>query len=260
MQEAGGPAADWKEAANYAPLLQAERSVFAWEWLRRRPDYRDAARRCLSAGPEPPVSATLHLDPAKWGLHRFEPPELQAPAARPVWRAEVHPYVLRARTGRCGAAGDCFDLASLRHFTTIVPGDAAEHLLFSDGIRTVRLDILEGPIREGAVELHYCITGFKRAERSLATLRRLLALCQRRSLSGPLYPPAPRPNRLVLLLRAHDALAAGATQRQMAEVLLSGRAAGERWRVNAPSLRSQVQRLSRSARLMASGGFWQLLK
>jgi hypothetical protein len=119
---------------------------------------------------------------------------------------------------------------------------------------------VEGTISTGSAELHYCIGGLKAAEGALMTLRRLLALRERGSFSDPLFRTAARANRLVLLLRASDALAAGATQREMAEVLLSGRAAGERWRVNDPSLRSQVQRLSRSARLMASGGFWRLLQ
>ena len=64
----------------------------------------------------------------------------------------------------------------------------------------------------------------------------------------------------MLLLRAHDALAAGADQRDIAEALLSREAAQPKWRVGAPSLRSRAQRLVRGARLMAAGGYRELLK
>jgi hypothetical protein len=37
--EAKGPSGfDWRDAAAYAPLLEADRSLFAWEWLRRDSD------------------------------------------------------------------------------------------------------------------------------------------------------------------------------------------------------------------------------
>lgn len=61
------------------------------------------------------------------------------------------------------------------------------------------------------------------------------------------------------MLRAHDALAAGASQREIAAVLLDEEALAPRWRVEAPSLRSKVQRLVRSARAMADGGYRLIL-
>jgi hypothetical protein len=62
-----------------------------------------------------------------------------------------------------------------------------------------------------------------------------------------------------MLLRTWDGLAAGADQRQLAEVLLSRSAGGPRWRAREPSVRSQVQRLVRSARAFAAGGYRVLL-
>jgi hypothetical protein len=65
---------------------------------------------------------------------------------------------------------------------------------------------------------------------------------------------------MILLLRAFDALAAGASQRDIAQILLSASAGLPSWRVMSPSLRSQAQRLTRSARTMAAGSFWALLR
>ncbi len=35
--------ADWQDGAHYAPLLEVDRAGWAWEWLRRNPDYAGEA-------------------------------------------------------------------------------------------------------------------------------------------------------------------------------------------------------------------------
>ena len=57
------------------------------------------------------------------------------------------------------------------------------------------------------------------------------------------------------MLRASDALAAGATQREIAATLLSRSAAEPLWRSRESSIRSQAQRLVRAARNMGAGGY-----
>lgn len=32
---------EWQDASTYFPLLQMDRSLLMWEWLRRDPDYRE---------------------------------------------------------------------------------------------------------------------------------------------------------------------------------------------------------------------------
>ncbi|MDT9599867.1 DNA -binding domain-containing protein [Sphingosinicella rhizophila] len=250
-------AADWREAAAYAPLLAADRSILAWEWLRRDPGYRAAADRAL--GQETQAAQDSRTDAGEWGLHAFEPAEIAAPAARPVWRSGFHPYVLEADALPTGDARNAFELARVAGMSTIVVESGQEHLLVSDGLRAVRLDLLSGSVRRGPVRLHYRLAGLASAERPLLTLRRLLALWRAGRFSAQLHPVEARAARFVLMLRAHDALAAGATQREIAAVLLSGEAGEARWRVRAPTVRSQVQRLVRSARFMAAGGYLALL-
>ena len=76
--------------------------------------------------------------------------------------------------------------------------DGREHLLMSDGLRTVRLDVLAGTLSSGPTELHYRLAGLGSAERPLLTLRRFLALWHtagfcRRSPRGPLDADASCP-------------------------------------------------------------------
>jgi hypothetical protein len=100
------PDVDWRDAAAYAPLLRADRSLLAWEWLRRDDRYVEAAMAALSDGPPPACSGA-----ARFGLAAFEAPDRAVPHARPVWSSQAHPYVLSVEPARpCGAA-DAFDLA-----------------------------------------------------------------------------------------------------------------------------------------------------
>ena len=244
---------DWRDAAAYAPVLAADRSILAWEWLRRDPDYVAAADRADHRQWAPEAE--------RWGLVAFEAPDLSAPRARPVWSAAAHSGVLGVLASGPGEACDCFELERFEALSTIVPVRAGrEHLLISDGLRIIRLDVLAGTLTEGATQLSFLLGGLASAERPLLTLRRLLALARSGGFSPSLHPRVPRARRWVLMLRANDALEAGADQRQIAEVLLSTGARETRWRSRVPSLRSQVQRLVRSARAMAAGSWRDLLR
>lgn len=251
---------DWRDEAAYAPLLQADRSVLAWEWLRRDPAYIAAAASALERRPAG-GPADRRCGPGHWGLHVFEPPCRPAPNARPIWRAEVHPFVLGVRAERACAEGDTLDLARLAVESEVVtsPGNR-EHLLISDGLRCIRIDVVSGSVTGGPVRLHYLLAGFASSERPLLTLRRLIALRRTGRMASALRQAEAKARRSILMLRAHDAMARGAVQREIAAVLLGTEAAEPRWRVGAPTLRSRVQRLVRNARAMAAGGYLSLLR
>jgi hypothetical protein len=140
---------------------------------------------------------------------------------------------------------------------TLVRDRDAEHLLLSDGPASLRLDIAAGSLLDGPVRLAYHLAGFAALDGPLVTLHALVRL--RRSGRLPRPRARSRNRRLVLLLRAFDALEAGASQREIAAVLLSAEAVQMRWRTEAPSLRLQAQRLARGARTMARGGYRLLL-
>jgi hypothetical protein len=246
---------DWRDAAAYAPLLGADRSLFAWEWLRRDPRYIEAAAGAVSTNGRRSASAA-----AGFGLVEFEPPHLTVPDARPLWISRVHPYVLPVMRGRASGPRDRFDLERFRTIAKVAASEEGGHLLLSDGLHTLRLDGPPGTFRGPPVCLRYLLEGLQAAESPLLTLRRFLVLCRRGRFSRALHPHEPRARRWILMLRAYDALAAGARQREIAEALL-GRSTGEPlWRSREPSLRSQVQRLVRSARTLAGGDYRMLLR
>lgn len=193
-------------------------------------------------------------------MHAFETPDATVPGARPVWRSKVHPFVLGVEAGPPDG-DEPFDLQRFRPISTLVRAvDDRQHLLLSDGFRAIRIDVLAGTIADAPAELRYRLAGLVSAERSLLTLRRFLALWRNGCFSCSLHPDETRARRWVLMLRVHDALAAGAAQREIAATMLSTEAGEPRWRTHSPSIRAQVQRLVRGARGMASGGYLELLR
>lgn len=251
--------AGWRDHARYAALSCAEPAAIAWEWLRRDPGYRAAAagaRRTDASGLRPFAGAS---ETAWWGLHAFADPDLPATAARPVWRRGPFARVLLAVADNVGPREEQFDLGRFASLATVVLGPGGcEHVLLSDGPATLRLDLASGSLLAGPVRLSYRLAGMAALRGPLATLRGLMTLCELGRLPSP--PARNRNRRLILLLRAHDALLAGANQREIAEVLLSPDAARPRWRAEVPSVRLQAQRLVAGARMMASGGYRELLR
>ncbi|HJP68936.1 MAG TPA: DUF2285 domain-containing protein [Sphingomicrobium sp.] len=248
---------DWRDAAAYESLFGADRSLIAWEWLRRDPIYRAAA---IEEGRTNPVVRTFAVHAEQFGLVAFEPPELAVPMARPLWHSSVHPFVLAAARGERGSDADIFDLQDFKHLARLLVLGSSEHLLFSDGSRAVRLDGPAGTFSRGPAKLVYSIHGVRSADTSIVALRRFLALARTTSFARSLHRRETRARRWVLMLRAADALAVNANQREIAQVLFNRSAGQRQWRSHDPSLRSQAQRLVRAARRFAAGEYRILLR
>lgn len=242
---------DWRDPRAYAPLLKADRSLVAWEWLRRDPLYAAADAGAHRAGGASSAR--------RFGLVRFEPCERRVPDARPLWTSSACPYVLNVVSAGDAGPQDAVDVDRFAGLVTIARDEAGEHLLLSDGLRMLRIDSPAGTFGRGPKRLCYRLDGIASAQRPLLTLRRFLALCSTGSFARSLHCSEPRARRWVLALRTHDALAAGASQRDIAHALLSPTAGEPRWRSRESSIRSQAQRLVRSARDLAAGGFRRLL-
>lgn len=239
---------DWRDAGAYAQLFKAERSAFAWEWLRRDTEYRRAALRLAKSG-----------SAREWHLLRYEDPRRATPLARPIWAAPAYSLVLRARACAGAQPGDMFDLSQMPELATILSSPGIAHVLLSDGFRSLRLDIAGQHCVNSPLRLGFDLAGLRSLEPALLLLRRFRALALTGRFSSVLHPPVQRAMRLVLLLRTFDAMEAGASQFEIADELLSKNFYPERWRVHSPSLRSRAQRLVRTARNLGRGAFWQLL-
>jgi len=240
----GGPdfaAPDWGDLSAYTYLMAGDRSAFAWEWLRRSPEYQIAA-------------VTPSSSPAQFGLCRFEDPKLSAMEGYPIWRSESDPSVLSTVAHPvCG--GEAFDITVLQRWTVVQIDAQGEHWRIGHDLRSIRLDIIQGTLREGPVQLEYRIGGLADAIPAVLTLQRFIALACTRRWPAKLFPREVRATRWIATLRAHDAVMAGASQREIAARLFGDAVIGPHWRTTAPSYRLRVQRLVAGARAMANGGW-----
>jgi hypothetical protein len=199
--------------------------------------------------------------PTNGGFTFAEHPELEAPDARIIWRADFDPGALHALSVPIDPGHpDAIHAAALAPWLTVVSDTAGEHAVLSDGWRHIRIDIEGESLVEGRpVMLRYVLHGVASAEPKILPLRRLLDLCRHRRFSVSLYPPDRRIDRWILALRVHDAMMAGASQSDIARVLFDdnpGLAAAAR---RSDSLRSRVRRLAGEARRLAAGGYRALM-
>lgn len=200
---------------------------------------------------------------ARGGCTFAEDPARSAPEARIIWHADLDPAtlsVIAIPTDR--ADPDGLDLERVAAWLTVVtdPG-GFDHAVLSDGRHHIRLDVAQGRLAgETLVHLHYRLHGLRSAEAGILPLRRLLHFQHHRRFARSLYPRDPWIERGIQLLRVHDALADGATQREIGAVLFGKVRVAEDWNDRSDSLRSRVRRLVREAKTLAQGGYRDLMR
>lgn len=134
-----------------------------------------------------------------------------------------------------------------------------EQLLLRQAGRSIRLNVRSGTFDQGPVRLRYALEGFARLDPQLLTLRRLAGLWRMGRMPAELFPPERRAARWIELLRAHDALTQGASQREIAATLFGSQIVHRDWRGTSDYLRLRVQRLAATARKLVDGGYRELL-
>lgn len=155
---------------------------------------------------------------------------------------------------------DALDLRRLGARSVVLAGDASgEQLLLRDGVCNIRLQICSGTLLDGQVRLRYLLEGMAELDHKLLTLRRLVMLRRLGRFPAGLFPPDQRATRWILLLRVLDALATGASQREIAAGLFGGALVTEDWRTRSDYLRFRVQRLVRTGSDLVDGGYLTLL-
>jgi hypothetical protein len=113
---------------------------------------------------------------------------------------------------------------------------------------------------ERVVYLHYDLAGVASAQDKLLPLARLLHLCQHGAFARSLFPADPRMERRLLILRIYDAVADGASHRDIASALFGQARINQNRRESSDALRSRVRRLIREARRLGRGGYRSLMR
>lgn len=155
---------------------------------------------------------------------------------------------------------DAFNLLSVPHAVTVLRSIDGEHVLITDGPRSIRLDVVAGSMLCGPVRLGYRLSGFDGVEAKVMTLRRLLALWRLGRLPLSLFPPERKARRWAMVLQAYDGMQAGASQREIAIALFGEKRVRQDWDGPSDYLRLRVQRLVRNGKNMIGGGYRVLLR
>lgn len=160
------------------------------------------------------------------------------------------------------ASGSVFDLdvALLGCEMTIAPGaDGGNHVVLHDGASHLRLDVRAGFALDGAVRIHIVLDRLDRADCTWAALDRLRETIATGRLARRPLLQGERCLRAVTALRCWDARQTGASQRDMAALMVGPARARSEWNMSSDYLRSRVRRALRFAEEMVEGGWQRLL-
>jgi hypothetical protein len=247
-------AAHWHPAAAYLYVLHLDGPALAWEYLRRNPNYRLDWRHHHIDGRQPNDARA-----SRWRLRLLEDPGCDARDAQPDWIPDPDKLVVVRRDD------DPPEQAAPFRFWRL-PG---RKRLVHDGTRLVltcqlvghvlRLS-LSATLEEGVAHAYAVRAGHRLGERWRAIETELAMLHAATAHRAALATG--RPGRTSLLhmrtLQALDGALAGASQREVAEVLFGLPIVAERWHGDA-DLRAQVRRLIRRGRTLMAGGYDRLL-
>ncbi len=237
---------DWHDVRDYDYLRYLGREAFAWEWLRRNHAYQISWETFCARE----TSNDLLPTPSSYGLVSFVDPSTPANIARPVWRADVDDSVLIAEVLDVDAPPlEGLDLLAVASLVTLeVDTNEDQHLLLSDGAASIRVDVVRGTLLGGRALLRYKLWGGQRLHTPVLSLRRLIAFLVTGRFAISLFPPERLASRWIFELRVSDALAAGASHREIANLLLGSIVAGRNWRDDGGSIRSRVRRAVSTAK------------
>ncbi|HBV8384434.1 TPA: DUF2285 domain-containing protein [Citrobacter freundii] len=244
----------WHPTAAYLYVLHLDGPALAWEYLRRHPDYRldwrhrrrpDAARR--------------------WGLRLLEDPALDARDAHPDWCPDPAASVQLHPDLDMPDGGLRFDLWALPGHKQLSHDGRRLRLAVDLPGRQVRLALAPG-LADGMA----CAYGARAAASSEAEAARARhrALALGVALLDGRSPPAfiqagerPAPMALQELhsLQALDGTLAGASLREVAEVLFGTDAISAGWHADG-GLRARTRRLVQRGDALMRGGYRHLLQ
>lgn len=260
----GARANEWHPAAAYLYALTLDGPALAWEYLRRNPQYRaDYDRHACGSADE-----AAHAAP--WGLRMLEDPARDARYAQPAWLPD--PDALPQLHPDAAAVPDApvFALWGIPGRRQLVHDGQRLQLTAYRPEGTLRV-ALSPSLEHGMAYAHGLAAGARLRERwraAAATMERFDAYYGRdaarpSSLAHPHGHAHGRPDRIALLhmrsLQTLDGLAAGATQREIAQALFGAAVVAERWH-DLGEMRAQVRRLARRGQALVDGGYRRLLQ
>lgn len=264
----GGP--NWMRDGDYEYTESLARREWAWEFLRRNPDFRTAWKSAqieygissYSGQTTTLVCALERPSLGIWGCLYCSDPQCDAREAKVFWLPTLSPGVLRLTALPLSAKIDATpfllrDIGCPSMLLELPSGP--QHLLFAERGRTLQLVVVGADVMS---PVRLLFDGAPEREGAAAQLRALRCFNDLR-LAGRLYPSRIQREPLSLyrriVLRVLDAEAAGASQREMAKYLFSDAYTDETWLSPERPLREKVRRALRRGHALMRRGYRHLL-
>lgn len=255
----------------YEYTARLSKSRWAWEFLRRNPDFREAASRHSpdEVSYRRACRSIMILRPrcdqaeaSRWGLAFFPDPNLDGFEADVFWSEAIYPRAItvNVRPREIGEVDDIFErttsVCQVRHLTDrmgreqiLIKGDGCVVQVRCTGLSLMSLQ----PVR-----MHLDFGGFADADKKLKIFERARQVVDPGMEEEPLQW-----TRSNLALRnaliALDCLNAGLTHRDIAAVLYGWKRAEAGWDEPGTALRQEIIRLVRRGRHLRDGGYRELL-
>ncbi|GAC1627221.1 MAG: hypothetical protein NVS9B10_15960 [Nevskia sp.] len=244
----------WHPPAAYLYTLHLDGPALAWEYLRRNSDYRQDWLRHRHRMRRTNTDASR-----RWDLRLFEDPTRDARDAQPDWIPDPHRLLLIHPDHDPPPEALLFRLWLLPGRKQLVHD--GKRLLLTSQLAGRMLRMAVSPVLEDGMAYTYAVRAgcqlcarWRGVETELATLESANARFAAIATS--------RPNRTSLLhmrtLQALDGKRAGASQREIAEVLFGAAPVTASWNEDS-DLRAQVRRLIRRGQALMNGGYRRLL-
>ena len=251
----------WPERVSYDWMASLSSVGWAWEFLRRCPEYRQAYEHHVSAAEVAPTA--VQESALRWGLLRFEDPGRSALDADVFWRMKACRQILPLAAGamRPGTAAETLNIEKLQCRTTVYPlgVEDRQDVLFAQAGRFLQLAVFGSVPLSEALLLTPALPSLPYCESRLVAVRRFTDLVKHGTMRPSLYLRERRAPRLMLVTQALDGWLARASYRDIG-IALFGAARVERdWSHSGNHLRDQVRRAIGHGRALASGGYRRFL-
>lgn len=248
---------------DYSYLDHADAAGLAWEWLRRDADYRALAPSSWHLGPSGCVES-VPVPPElgeRWGCLNVAPSDCGADTARLLWSAEADPSVITVAALPAGCRAEvAFDLAAWGDRVTIVRNPDCEHVLVRTGRGALRFDVRDGTVLNGPVRLFFDVMADAVPSLLIHRASRLRDALRKSDVIEGMAGPDSARRRQIAALRTFDALAEGASIRDVAIMLFGRERVAADWNDPSEALKSHSRRLIAHARRMAAGAWREILK
>ena len=253
---------------DYAYAVGLDRPDWAWEFLRRNPNYQlqwqthkhYVPKSCLH-----PTGATYcclkqSCDAAEqWGLALFIDPQVTALEVGIHWHSDVivrEVFCIARPTNDNKRAIE--NISSFNGDAHVLSFHGIEHVIIQNGVISVRLAVKGRSLLRGDCQLIYQIEGLARVNlvhETLSNLRRLKTKSQL-----PIPPLGQTELRLRECLIALDGHLAGRSYRDIAEVLYGPDRVKVVWTNETRHLKDKVRRAVASGIDYMNGGYLKLLQ